>query len=234
MADPYWRYPSVDGRDANGAYPSHFPPDASSFPSHHLLGSNNPAATPSEFSHSNVLPLRAGGYTVNDLAGISTPVAPGTSGLASGANMRGFSPLEGQTLVRRDVSLGREPDITEIERSNPPRIPDGLSDNESNVLYVDCLPTDCTRREVSHLFRPFIGFKEIRVVHKEPRRAGEKAQVLCFVEFKDTRCALTAMEALQGYKFDDKKPDSPTLKIQFAKFPFHPPGHDDRRRGSVH
>lgn len=37
-----------------------------------------------------------------------------------------------------------------------------------------------------------------------------------------------------GYKFDDKKPDSPTLKIQFAKFPFHPPGYDDRRRGSVH
>lgn len=88
---------------------------------------------------------------MNDLAGISTPVAPGISGLASGANMRGFSPLEGQTLVRRDVSLGREPDITEIERPNPPRIPDGLSDNESNVLYVDCLPTDCTRREVSRI-----------------------------------------------------------------------------------
>ena len=87
---------------------------------------------------------------MNDLAGIPTPVAPGISGSAR-ANMRGFSPLEGQTLVRRDVSLGREPDISEIERPNPPRIPDGLSDNESNVLYVDCLPNDCTRREVSRI-----------------------------------------------------------------------------------
>jgi len=26
-----------------------------------------------------------------------------------------------------------------------------------------------------------------------------------------------------GYKFDDKKPDSPTLKIQFAHFPFRLP-----------
>ena len=26
-----------------------------------------------------------------------------------------------------------------------------------------------------------------------------------------------------GYKFDDKKPDSPTLKIQLAHFPFRLP-----------
>lgn len=29
-----------------------------------------------------------------------------------------------------------------------------------------------------------------------------------------------------GYKFDDKKPDSPTLKIKFAHFPFRPPTDD--------
>ncbi|KAJ1430285.1 RNA-binding domain superfamily [Sesbania bispinosa] len=50
-------------------------------------------------------------------------------------------------------------------------------------------------------------------------QSGDKAMTLCFVEFVDPKCALTAMEALQGYKFDDKKPDSPTLKIQFAHFP---------------
>lgn len=33
-----------------------------------------------------------------------------------------------------------------------------------------------------------------------------------------------------GYKFDDKKPDSPALKIQFAHFPFRlPSNYDDRR-----
>lgn len=38
-----------------------------------------------------------------------------------------------------------------------------------------------------------------------------------------------------GYRFDDKKPDSPALKIQFAHFPFRPPSepsdHDEKRSG---
>lgn len=29
-------------------------------------------------------------------------------------------------------------------------------------------------------------------------QSGDKAMVLCFVEFADTRCALSALEALQG------------------------------------
>lgn len=29
-------------------------------------------------------------------------------------------------------------------------------------------------------------------------QSGDKAMVLCFVEFADPKCALTAMEALQG------------------------------------
>ncbi|CAK7352884.1 unnamed protein product [Dovyalis caffra] len=109
---------------------------------------------------------------------------------------------------------------------------------ESNILFVDGLPTDCTRREVGRiligdyqdLFRPFIGYKEIKVVHKEARNGRDRATVLCFVEFTDAKCAGTAMEALQGYKFDDKKPDSPTLKIQFAHFPFPPPSDRDGER----
>ncbi|KAG7024360.1 RNA-binding protein 1, partial [Cucurbita argyrosperma subsp. argyrosperma] len=102
---------------------------------------------------------------------------------------------------------------------------DPISSRESNIIFVDGLPTDCTRREVGHLFRPFIGYKDIRVVHKEPRRRGDKATVLCFVEFIEARYARAAMEALQGYKFDDKKPDSPALKIQFAHFPFRLPSN---------
>ncbi|CAJ1973558.1 unnamed protein product [Sphenostylis stenocarpa] len=50
---------------------------------------------------------------------------------------------------------------------------------------------------LGNLFRPFIGYKDIRVVHKEPRRSGDKAMTLCFVEFVDSKCALTALEALQ-------------------------------------
>ncbi|KAG6772574.1 hypothetical protein POTOM_023988 [Populus tomentosa] len=65
-------------------------------------------------------------------------------------------------------------------------------------------------------------------------QSGDRATVLCFVEFTDANCAATAMEALQGYKFDDKKPDSPTLKIQFARFPFRPPSDRDGKRIGTH
>ncbi|CAK9136660.1 unnamed protein product [Ilex paraguariensis] len=62
--------------------------------------------------------------------------------------------------------------------------------------------------------------------------SGDKALVLCFVEFSDAKCALTALEALQGYKFDDKKPDSPVLRTHFAHFPFRLPSeHDEQHFG---
>lgn len=32
-------------------------------------------------------------------------------------------------------------------------------------------------------------------------QSGDKAMTLCFVEFVDSKCALTAMEALQGNNF---------------------------------
>ncbi|KAK9099412.1 hypothetical protein Syun_026457 [Stephania yunnanensis] len=152
--------------------------------------------------------------------------------------VRGFSsPLEHSSSVRRDVPLEINraiPDIVD-ERTSSLRNVDGLLGEESNMLYVDGLPNDCLRREAAHLFRPFIGFKDIRVIHKEARRDRDKAQVFCFVEFADPKCALTAMEALQGYKFDDKKPDAPVLKIQFAKFPFRPPSNrDEQHRGDLH
>ncbi|KAJ6406550.1 hypothetical protein OIU84_010125 [Salix udensis] len=143
------------------------------------------------------------------------------------------SSLEDPGLLnqRGDGSVCVTAAIPDVIRDRPgsmriaggPPVPKG----ESNILFVDGLPTDCTRREVGHLFRPFIGYKEIRVVHKEARNSGDRATVLCFVEFTDANCAVTAMEALQGYKFDDKKPDSPTMKIQFARFPFRPPSDRD-------
>ncbi|KAH9329533.1 hypothetical protein KI387_001641, partial [Taxus chinensis] len=100
------------------------------------------------------------------------------------------------------------------------RLPEILRpDATTNTIFVEGLPTDCTRREVAHIFRPFIGFKQIRVIHKEPRRAGGEPYVLCFVEFTDDKCAATALKALQGYKFDDVDHDSNPLKLQFAHFP---------------
>ncbi|GFQ02626.1 protein maternally expressed gene 5 [Phtheirospermum japonicum] len=160
---------------------------------------------------------------------------PGVSGITAGASFRGYeTSFEDPNLHghRRDELGGIGPGIPDVsfERPNslrrsigPPIVEAEAEAEVSNVLFVDGLPTDCTRREIGHLFRPFIGFRELRVVHKEPRRRGDKAMVLCFVEFTEAKCALTALEALQGYKFDDKKPDSPLLKIHFAHFPFRLP-----------
>ncbi|XWS17611.1 hypothetical protein CRYUN_Cryun33cG0082000 [Craigia yunnanensis] len=163
---------------------------------------------------------------------------PSLGAVSAGTSIKGYPPpLEDPTLVgqKQDGPLGMRPGIPDAVDEKPASMRNGdgptVADGESNILFVDSLPTDCTRREVGHLFRPFAGYKEIKVIHKEPRHSGDRATVLCFVEFHDSKCAMSAMGALQGYKFDDKKPDSPALRIQFAHFPFHPRADRDDQRG---
>ncbi|ONK59329.1 uncharacterized protein A4U43_C08F5320 [Asparagus officinalis] len=234
MADPYYRYapPERDITDTRAAFPGYLPSEASTLASRPSWDGGS-LRTSVEFGKNDVLPLSRD-YGLGDFQRIDTQVTPGLGGLTAGASVRAFTPLEDPALLRRDVPLNVKPSIVDYEPPDPLRKPEGLAADESNILFVDGLPNDCTRREVAHLFRPFIGFKEIRVVHKEARRSGDKAYVLCFVEFNDSKCALTAMDALQGYKFDDKKPNAPVLRIQFAKFPFQLTSRDERRHGSAH
>ncbi|XP_039842403.1 uncharacterized protein LOC120702609 isoform X3 [Panicum virgatum] len=167
-------------------------------------------------------PPRVYGYG-SDGPGVVNPAVPGLSGLHAVARAHGLSPLEDPSLaglsglaparalgpsileepsvMGRSSSLGKGVGIPDVERHSPLPNFDGPSENESNILFVDCLPTDCTRREVAHLFRPFDGFKDIRVVHKEPRRSGDKAYVLCFVEFENAKCARAAMHKLREYAY---------------------------------
>ncbi|GAB2223567.1 hypothetical protein Droror1_Dr00017708 [Drosera rotundifolia] len=164
----------------------------------------------------------------------------GPPALTTGIRNRSYPPLrEDPTLLsqRREPSVGISPQMLDTvhEMTDSVRRGDTLAPpaGKSNILFVDGLPEDCTRRELGHLFRPFIGFKDIKLVHKEPRRSGDKAMVLCFIVFDNANCALTALEALQGYKFDDKKLDSPVLKFHFAEFPFRvPSASDDEKLGS--
>ncbi|KAF0898307.1 hypothetical protein E2562_007159 [Oryza meyeriana var. granulata] len=78
-------------------------------------------------------------------------------------------------------------------RPEPP-----LPADASSTLYVEGLPANCTRREVSHIFRPFVGFREVRLVNKESRHPGGDPHVLCFVDFDNPAQATLALEALQG------------------------------------
>ncbi|XP_075518243.1 nuclear speckle RNA-binding protein A-like [Primulina tabacum] len=238
MADPYWRYaaaapprasvpppvPFDRGSIPNPSFPGYLLPEQSTLSAYNQY---NPNIDSLDFLQKDILPSRPGSFGIEDISSIRSE--HGASVLTVGASIRGnLNSFDDPNFLghRRDVASGTSPAIPNVRTSDGPPVSGG----QSNVLFVDGLPTDCTRREIGHLFRPFIGFRELRVVHKEPRRRGDKAMVLCFVEFTDVKCALTALEALQGYKFDDKKPDSHILKIHFAHFPFPLPSEGEERR----
>lgn len=111
---------------------------------------------------------------------------------------------------------GRLPPVDSMLRPSRETMP--LPAEASNTLYVEGLPSDCRKREVAHIFRPFVGYKEVRLATKESRHRDEPL-ILCFVDFASPACAATAMSALQGYKIDEDDSDSPYLRIQFSKFP---------------
>ncbi|BAF25644.1 uncharacterized protein [Oryza sativa Japonica Group] len=94
----------------------------------------------------------------------------------------------------------------------------GATITESRTLYVEGLPSNCTKREVAHIFRPFSGFREVRLVNKEIRHAGS-CNLLCFVDFSSPPEARAALETLQGYKFDEHDHESSNLRIQFSLTP---------------
>lgn len=86
----------------------------------------------------------------------------------------------------------------------------------SSTLYVDNVPADVSEREISHIFRPFPGFQDVR--HVPMKKTGYDAKAfLCFIEFASTESAMAALQTLQGYVLDLKHPQSPALKIEFAK-----------------
>nr|AFK41044.1 unknown [Lotus japonicus] len=94
-----------------------------------------------------------------------------------------------------------------------------LPPDATSTLFVEGLPTNCPRREVAHIFRPFVGYKEVRLVSKESRQPGGDPLVLCFVDFESPAHAATAKDALQGYKFDELDRNSANLRFQFARYP---------------
>ncbi|KAL9225424.1 hypothetical protein vseg_001353 [Gypsophila vaccaria] len=94
-----------------------------------------------------------------------------------------------------------------------------LPPDASSTIFVEGLPPNCSRREVAHIFRPFSGYREVRLVTKESRRPGGDPLVLCFVDFVSPPHAATALDAINGYLFDETDRVSATLRLQFARFP---------------
>ncbi|CAL0328581.1 unnamed protein product [Lupinus luteus] len=117
----------------------------------------------------------------------------------------------------RGVNYGSQLSVDAVYRPGPETIP--LPPDASSTLYVEGLPSDCTKREVAHIFRPFVGYREVRLVSKESKHRGGDPLILCFVDFENPACAATAMSALQGYKVDELHPDSSYLRLQFSRYP---------------
>jgi RNA recognition motif-containing protein len=76
---------------------------------------------------------------------------------------------------------------------------ENLKKNATNIVYVEGIPIDATEREVAHIFRPFPGYKNLRLIQKE--KNGENTY-LCFVDFENSYQSTICINTLQGYRFD--------------------------------
>jgi hypothetical protein len=112
--------------------------------------------------------LQPGAYRFDDNSGGGARLDPGLGGVTAVASTNGFpSPLE-DTNQRRDVAPGVSPGIRSMSNEIPGslRSLDGFPviARESNVLFVDKLPNDCTRREVGRILSIVFVHKHVCVI----------------------------------------------------------------------
>ncbi|KAI4366819.1 hypothetical protein MLD38_022642 [Melastoma candidum] len=182
-------------------------------------------------SYTSVDDDRAGSRAVKDTQAIgsaydrflqSTQISSISSGEGNGLGGVGLTRL-------RDAGVSQLPgsDLGMVSR---PGLRAPLPHGATSTLYIEGLPSNSTRREVAHIFRPFMGYKEVRLVTKESKHRGGDPIILCFVDFADPACAATALSALQGYKMDEQDSDSAYLRLQFSRSPGPKSGYGPRGR----
>ena len=91
--------------------------------------------------------------------------------------------------------------------------------NATPTLHVTGIPSDVTERELGHIFRPFPGFRGLRL--KPPREPG-RGGPLAFVDFEQPSQALVCLRAVDGYRVDGRPEAEQTamrLRVEFAKAP---------------
>ncbi|WCJ32468.1 RNA-binding protein 1 [Euphorbia peplus] len=223
MADAYWRYPNpqqqlppqqqqgippIAGKRPRSDYDipaSHelhnvYARDGDRGAVHSITDSNSIGASYDRYLQSGTIPSYGGGPPARPMGGV--PIRPVDE--LRVVSMRSMDP---GVAMRERMGPGSG-------RPEPP-----LPANASNTLFIEGLPSNCTRREVAHIFRPFVGYKEVRLVSKESRRPGGDPLILCFVDFLSPVHATIALDALQGYKFDEHDRDSVHLRLQYARYP---------------
>ncbi|XP_028790830.1 RNA-binding protein 1 isoform X1 [Neltuma alba] len=220
MSDAYWRYsdsrqmpssmPSMAGKrsrtdyDVSGVHDmaNYFPRDDDRGRLQVIRDTESLEASYERYLHSAQVSSYGAGQPPRTIGGVvsNRPVDDSYAHSIGGVD---------PTTTAKDKTLGIS--TGRAERLLPP--------DATNTLYVEGLPSNCTRREVAHIFRPFVGYKEVRLVSKESRQPGGDPLVLCFVDFVSPAHAATAMDALQGYKFDELDRNSVNLRFQFARYP---------------
>ncbi|KAJ0025556.1 hypothetical protein Pint_07958 [Pistacia integerrima] len=126
-------------------------------------------------------------------SGEASALAGARSGMGVSGGMAGIPIADGVSgrpgIIGRDmVSNGPSRDLDDrlpVETmARPDRETLPLPPDASNTLYVEGLPPDTTRREVArilfdtlalrndNIFRPFVGYKEVRLVSKESKQRG--------------------------------------------------------------
>lgn len=71
--------------------------------------------------------------------------------------------------------------------------------NATHIVYVEGIPVNATEREVAHIFRPFPGYRSLRLIQKD--KNGDK-NLICFADFENIIQSTICINTLQGYRFD--------------------------------
>eukprot|EP00629_Pelagomonadales_sp_RCC1024_P009407 CAMPEP_0119267322 /NCGR_PEP_ID=MMETSP1329-20130426/5517_1 /TAXON_ID=114041 /ORGANISM="Genus nov. species nov., Strain RCC1024" /LENGTH=210 /DNA_ID=CAMNT_0007267243 /DNA_START=92 /DNA_END=720 /DNA_ORIENTATION=+ len=101
-----------------------------------------------------------------------------------------------------------------------PRPPLPGAEVATHTLFVSGWPPDCGPREASHIFRPFPGFRGLRMRPQREPSAGKGP--LAFVDFDMPNEASVARRAVDGYPLNyapSGEAVGPRLRVEFAKTP---------------
>jgi RNA recognition motif-containing protein len=157
---------------------------------------NNPYTINEQQQNQNVNPANEGNVNIVDLLqNIQTFQL--LSNLAGGGNTTAQAPQQQQVHEKHTPRNNFHSTFNHFDEQFKSHM--DIKKNATNIVYVEGLPLDSTEREVSHVFRPFPGFKSVRLITRDKK--GEKS-VLCFADFEDITQSTICINTLQGYRFD--------------------------------
>uniref|UniRef100_A0A804R196 Uncharacterized protein n=1 Tax=Zea mays TaxID=4577 RepID=A0A804R196_MAIZE len=174
MADAYWRYAAAAPRQQQQQQQP--PPSAGGGVAHPGMGGGAPQMAPAGGQQQPMKRPRPTEFS-------DVPGAPDTAGYyprdEERAGYRAARDTESlNASYERFLRTGQIQSFGGGHAGEPIRPAVGGNaaypvDDRSMMAAREGVPSDCTRREVSHIFRPFVGFREVRLVNKEPKHVSE-------------------------------------------------------------